>query len=58
MPVSMPYCPFPGIPCAVSPDMDKLLAAVTPCETSLAYVRLYPDSNMAKARQFEYLTGL
>jgi hypothetical protein len=43
---------------AVSPDMDELLAVVTLRETSQGFVRLYPDCNMAKARQFEYLIGL
>jgi hypothetical protein len=42
---------------AVSPDMAELLAVVTLRETSLGFVRLYPDYNMAKACQFEYFVG-
>jgi hypothetical protein len=42
---------------AVSPDVAELLAVVTLRETSLAFVRLYCDCNMAKAHQFEYLVG-
>jgi hypothetical protein len=38
--------------------MAELLAVVTLRDTSLGFVRLYPDSNMAKAHQFEYLIGL
>jgi hypothetical protein len=43
---------------AVSPDMAELLAAVTLRETSLGSVHLYPDCNIAKGHQFEYLMGL
>jgi hypothetical protein len=46
---------------AVSPDVTELLAAATAAtmrETSLCFVRLYPDLNMGKARHFEYLMGL
>jgi hypothetical protein len=43
---------------AVSPDMAEFLAVVTLRETSLSLVRLYRDSNMAKACQFEYILGL
>jgi hypothetical protein len=43
---------------AVGQDMAELLAAVTLRETSLGFVRLHPDCNMAKARQFDYLMGL
>jgi hypothetical protein len=46
-----------GGPLAVSPDMAELLAAVTLRETSLGFVRLHPDCNMAKAPQCEYLMG-
>jgi hypothetical protein len=42
----------------VSPDMAELLAVVTLLETSMGFVLLYPDFNMAKARQFDYLMGL
>jgi hypothetical protein len=56
MSVLMLYCPFPGIPCAgdrthttynkrllaVSPDMAKLVAAVTLHETRLGFAHLYP----------------
>jgi hypothetical protein len=38
--------------------MAELLTVVTLRETSLGFVRLYPDRNMAKARQFEYLIEL
>jgi hypothetical protein len=43
---------------AAGPDMAELLAVVTMRETSLVFVHLYPDYNMAKACQFEYLMGL
>jgi hypothetical protein len=33
---------------AVSPDMAEFLAVVAPRETSLNFVRLYTDCNMAK----------
>jgi hypothetical protein len=72
MSVSMLYCPFWAflvhvtVPTAhtmvrllaVTPDMAKLLAIVTLRETDLGLVRIYPDCNMAKPRQFEYLMGL
>jgi hypothetical protein len=72
MSVSMLHCPFPGIPCAGDrphtiyngevacsyPGMVELLAVLTLHETNLGFVRLYPDCNIAKARQFEYLMGL
>jgi hypothetical protein len=35
-----------------------LLAVVALRETSLGFIHLYPDCNMAKACQFEYLMGL
>jgi hypothetical protein len=43
---------------AVSPDIAELLEVVTMREVSLGFVHLYPDCNMAKACQFEYLMGL
>jgi hypothetical protein len=43
---------------AVSPDMAELLELVTLCETSLGFVCLYSNSNMAKAHRFKYLMGL
>jgi hypothetical protein len=43
---------------AVVPDTAELLAVVTLHETSLGFVCLYPDRNMAKAHQFEYLMTL
>jgi hypothetical protein len=43
---------------AVCPDIAELLAVVTLRETSLGSVRFYPDCNMTKAHQFEYLMGL
>jgi hypothetical protein len=43
---------------AVSPYMAELLAVATLRETSLSFVCLYPDCDMAKTRQFEYLMGL
>jgi hypothetical protein len=72
MSVSMRYFPFPGILFAsdrptphkkrwllvVSPDMAEVLAVVTLRETSLDFVRLYPDCNMAKTPQLQYLMGL
>jgi hypothetical protein len=42
----------------VSPDMAKFLTAVTLHVTSLDFVWLHPDCNMARAYQFEYLLGL
>jgi hypothetical protein len=42
---------------AVSQDMAEILAVVTPHETSLRFVHLYSDCNMAKVCQFEYLLG-
>jgi hypothetical protein len=42
----------------VGPDMGEFLAVVTFCETSLSFICLYPDCNMAMAYQFEYLLGL
>jgi hypothetical protein len=42
---------------AVSPDMTNFLAVVTLCEASLSFVRRYPDCNMVKASQFEYIVG-
>jgi hypothetical protein len=55
--------PFPkphttGKLLAVNPDMAELLAVVTLRDTSLGFVRLYPDCNMAKAFQFGYLMRL
>jgi hypothetical protein len=47
-----------GMDAAVSPDMAEFLAVVTLRETSLSFVHLYPDFNMAKSCQFEYLLGL
>jgi hypothetical protein len=44
-----------GMSLAVSPDMAEFLALLTLRETSLGFVRLYPDCNMAEADQFEYL---
>jgi hypothetical protein len=43
---------------AVSPDTAAFLPVVTHRKTSQSFVRLYPDFNMARARQFEYLLGL
>jgi hypothetical protein len=43
---------------AISPDTAEFMAAVTLHETSLSFVDLCPDYNMAKACQFEYLEGL
>jgi hypothetical protein len=45
---------------AVSPDMAEFLRVIRVAlrETSPSFVRLYPDCNMAKPRQFEYLLGL
>jgi hypothetical protein len=43
---------------AVNTDMAELLAVVALRETSLGFVRLYPERNIAKAPQFQYLTGL
>jgi hypothetical protein len=43
---------------AVSPDMAQLMVVVTLRDTSLGFVRLYPDSNTARARQFQFLMGL
>jgi hypothetical protein len=43
---------------AVSPDMAEFLAVITLRETSLSFVSIYPDYNMAKACQFEYHLGL
>jgi hypothetical protein len=40
---------------AVNLDMVELLAVVTLRETIPGFVRLYPDCNMTKGRQFEYL---
>jgi hypothetical protein len=44
----------------VSPGTSEILAAVILRETSLGYVRLHTDCNMARLRQFEqlYLLGL
>jgi hypothetical protein len=42
---------------AVVPDIVELLALVTLLETSMGYVHLYPDPNIAKACQFEYYHG-
>jgi hypothetical protein len=42
---------------AVSPDIAEFQAVVTRRETILSFVRLYPDSNMAKACEFKYLLG-
>jgi hypothetical protein len=42
----------------VNPDIAQFLAVVTLCETSMGFVRLYPDFNMATAGQFEYLMRL
>jgi hypothetical protein len=38
--------------------MAEFLAVVTLRETSLSFVRLYPDCIMAKARRFKYILGL
>jgi hypothetical protein len=38
--------------------MAELLAVVTLRETTLGFICLYPDGNMTKAHQFEYLMGL
>jgi hypothetical protein len=38
--------------------MAELLAGVSLREDSLGFVRLCPDQNMAKDRQFQYLMGL
>jgi hypothetical protein len=68
----MPYCPFrafllqvtaptphtAGRLLAVSPRMAELLAVVTLRETSVGFVRLYPDCSVAEASEFEYLVGL
>jgi hypothetical protein len=43
---------------AVRQNMAELLAVLTLHETSLGFVRLYPDLNIAKSRQFEYVIGL
>jgi hypothetical protein len=43
---------------AVSADMSEFLAVVILRETSMSFVCIYPDCNMAKACQFEYLLGL
>jgi hypothetical protein len=40
---------------AVSPDMAELLTVVTLHETVLSFVYVYPDYNMAKAHQSDYL---
>jgi hypothetical protein len=72
MSVSMLHCPFrallkqvttttphtTGRLLAVSPYIVTFLTFVTIRETSLGYVRLYLDCNMAKARQFQYLMGV
>jgi hypothetical protein len=72
MSVLMLYCPFSGTLfegdrthstyngrlLVVNPDMADLLAVVTLRETSLGFVSLYPDCNLAKARHFECLLGL
>jgi hypothetical protein len=42
----------------ISPDMAELMVAATLHEASLGIVRLYPDCNMAKACQFEFLVKL
>jgi hypothetical protein len=42
----------------VSPDVAKFLAVVTLHETSLSFVRLYPDCSIAKTCHSEYLLGL
>jgi hypothetical protein len=43
---------------AVRKDMAEFLAVVTMRETSLSFVHLYPDCNVAKACHFEYLMRL
>jgi hypothetical protein len=43
---------------AVRPDIAKFLTVITLCETSLSFVHLYPDCNMAKTHQFKYLLAL
>jgi hypothetical protein len=72
MSISMLHFPFPGIPCAgdhntphttgrllaVSPDMAEWLAVVTLHETSLGFICLYLNYNMAEDNQFEYLVEL
>jgi hypothetical protein len=42
----------------VGPGIAMLLALVTLHETTLSSLRLYPDYNIAKACQPEYLLGL
>jgi hypothetical protein len=38
--------------------MTELLAILTLRETSLGFARLYPDRNIAMARELQYLMGL
>jgi hypothetical protein len=47
--VTVPTPLITGRLLAISPDMANFLAVVTLCETSLGFVYLYPDCNMAKA---------
>jgi hypothetical protein len=43
---------------AVSPDMAESLAVATLRVSSLGFVQLYTDCNMAKVPQFEYFLAL
>jgi hypothetical protein len=38
---------------AIRPDVGKLLAVVAQCKGILRFIRLYPDGNVAEAREFE-----
>jgi hypothetical protein len=43
---------------SVSPDMAEFLEVATMFESSLGFVHLYPNFNMSKVHQFEYLMEL
>jgi hypothetical protein len=50
-----PYHKHQGGLLAVGPVMTKVLAVVALCKASLSSVCVYPDDNMVKATQLEYL---